>query len=86
MFLVQLAFVLGWVYHYSPAHQTPLSTWLFFDSIPIDIVWACTAVFFGFLFWYRRRKRAELGYLLHLQDQTPRSTFDHLKNGQTGTF
>lgn len=76
MFLFQLAFVLGWVYHYSPAHLRSLSKWLFFGSIPVDIVWVCTAVFFGFLVWYRRRKQAELCYLLDLQEQTPRSTFD----------
>jgi hypothetical protein len=71
MFLFQVAFILGWVYHYSPAHLTPLLTWLFFGSIPIDIVWVCTAAFFGFLVWYRRRKRAELAYLLGLQEQVP---------------
>jgi hypothetical protein len=65
MFLFQLAFILAWVYHYSPARSTSFLTWLFFGSIPIDIVWVCTAAFFGFLVWYRRRKRAELAYLLH---------------------
>jgi len=75
LFVFQIVFVLGWVYHYSPAHLTPLSTWLFFGSIPIDIVWVCTVVFFGFLVWYRRRKRAELACLLGLQEQKPtRST------------
>jgi hypothetical protein len=68
MFLFQLAFILTWVYHYSPARQTSLLTWLFFGSIPIDIVWVCTAAFFGFLVWYRRRKRAELTYLLGLRE------------------
>jgi hypothetical protein len=67
LFLLQIAFVLGWVYRYSPAHQTPLLTWLFFGSIPIDIVWLCTVAFFAFLVWYRRRKRAELAYFLGLQ-------------------
>jgi hypothetical protein len=66
--LFQLAFILTWVYHYSPARQTSLLTWLFFGSIPIDIVWVCTAAFFGFLVWYRRRKRAELTYLLGLRE------------------
>lgn len=81
MFLFQLAFVLGWVYHYSPAHLIPISTWLFFGSIPVDIVWLCTVVFFGFLFWYRRRKQVELSYLLDLQEQTPHSEYDHTKDG-----
>ena len=75
MFLLQVAFVLGWVYHYSPVHRTPLLTWLFFGSIPIDIIWLCSVAFFVFLVWYRRRKRAELAYLLGLQEQMPtRST------------
>jgi hypothetical protein len=73
LFIFQLAFVLGWVYHYSPAHLMPLSTWLFFGSISIDIVWVCTAAFFGFLVWYRRRKRAELAYFLGLQISDGRS-------------
>jgi hypothetical protein len=71
MFLLQVAFVLGWVYHYSAVHRTPLLTWLFFGSLPIDIVWLCTVAFFVFLVWYRRRKRAELAYLLGLQEQKP---------------
>jgi len=74
LFLFQIVFVLGWVYHYSPAHLPPLLTWLFFGSIPIDIVWICTPAFFGFLLWYRRRKRAELACLIGLQEQMPTSS------------
>jgi len=59
LFLLQMVFVLGWVYRNSPAHRQPLSTWLFFGSTPIDVVWMCTLAFFGFLVWYRQRKRAE---------------------------
>jgi hypothetical protein len=70
-FVVQIIFVLGWVYRFSPAHSTPLVRWLFFGSLPIDIVWLCTAAFFGFLIWHRRRKLAELDYLLSLQEDTP---------------
>lgn len=62
-FLVQVAFVLGWVYNNSPVRGTPLLRWLWFSSVPIDAVWFCTVVFFGFLVWYRRRKLAELAYL-----------------------
>jgi hypothetical protein len=69
VFVFQVVFILGWVYRYSPAHRTPLLTWLFFSSPPIDIVWLCTVVFFGFLVWYRRRKSAELAYLLCLREQ-----------------
>jgi len=67
LFLIQIVFLLGWVYNYSPEHRTPLLTWLFFGSVPIDIVWLCTVAFFGFLVWYRRRKRSELAYLLSLR-------------------
>jgi hypothetical protein len=74
-FLVQVVFVLGWVYNNSPAQDTPVLTWLFFSSVPIDAVWLCTVAFFGFLIWYRRRKQAELDYLLSLRGDMPaRST------------
>lgn len=66
-FLFHTAFVLGWVYHYSPTHQMPLLTWLLFGSVPIDVVWLCALAFFCSLFWYRRRKREEMAYLLGLQ-------------------
>ena len=69
LFVFQIVFVLSWVYRNSPAHLAPVGNWLFFGSIPIDIVWVCTAVFFGFLVWYRRRKRAELAWLLALQER-----------------
>jgi hypothetical protein len=72
-FLVQIVFVLGWVYNNSPVRGTPLLTWLFFSSIPIDAVWLCTVVFFGFLIWYRRRKLAELAYFLSLREDYARS-------------
>jgi len=71
LFLFQMAFVLGWVYRNSPAHRQPLSTWIFFGSIPIDIIWLCTLGFFVFLVWYWRRKQAELAYLLGLEDTGP---------------
>ena len=68
MYLFQIVFVLGWVYRNSPAHQQPLFTWLWFGSLPIDMVWLCTVGFFSFLVWFRRRKRTELAYLLGLQE------------------
>ena len=68
MYLFQIVFVLGWVYRNSPAHRQSLFSWLLFGSIPIDIVWLCTVAFFGFLVWFGRRKRAELAYLLGLQE------------------
>lgn len=71
-FVVQMVFVLGWVYKYSPAHSTPLVRWLFLSSVLIDAVWLCTAAFFGFLIWWRRRKLAELAYFLSLREDKPR--------------
>ena len=68
-YLAQTAFVLGWVYLHSPARQIPLSQWLWFSAIPIDLIWICTAVFFLALAWYARKKRAELLYLTRLRDQ-----------------
>jgi hypothetical protein len=70
-FLIQIGFVLGWVYKYSPAHSIPLLRWLFFSSLPIDTVWLCTVAFFGFLIWLRRRKLAELAYFLSLREDKP---------------
>ena len=67
-FLVQIGFILGWVYKNSPVQGTPVLAWLFFSSIPIDAVWLGTAAFFTFLIWYRRRKLAELAYFLNLRD------------------
>ena len=69
LFILQIVFVLGWVYRNSPAHRQPLSTWLFFGSLPIDVVWMCTLGFFGFLVWFRRRKRAEWASLIRLRER-----------------
>lgn len=68
-FVVQMVFVLGWTYKNAPVQNPPLFTWLLFSSAPIDAAWVCTVAFFGFLIWYRRRKRAELAYLLGLRDE-----------------
>jgi hypothetical protein len=66
LFLSEVVFCLGWIYHHSPEPRTPLLVWLFSHSLPIDIVWLSTLVFFGFLVWYRRKKRGELNYLQNL--------------------
>jgi hypothetical protein len=31
-------------------------------------VWFCTLAYLGFVIWYRRKKRAELNYLLALDE------------------
>jgi hypothetical protein len=38
--------------------------------MPLQIVWVFTVLFFGFLLWYRHRKRAELAYLPQMRDDT----------------
>ena len=67
LFLCEIVFCLGWVYNYSPEPRKPLLNWLFFSSLPIDFVWLSTLAFFAGLVWYRRKKRAELAYLLELR-------------------
>lgn len=67
LYVCQMTFILGWIYRHS-AGRTPLGTWLFFSSAFIDLVWVVTLVFFAVLFWYRRKKRAELAWLLRLID------------------
>jgi hypothetical protein len=69
LFLVQIVFCLGWVYNHAPHQRKPLLIWLLFSSFSVDIVWLTTLVFFGFLIWYRRKKRAEWAYLLNLREQ-----------------
>jgi len=66
--VTEVAFGLGWVHHHAPP-QAPLWKWLFFSSIPMDLVWFFTALLFGFMVWYRRKKRAELAKLLTLSAQ-----------------
>lgn len=68
LYAVQLAFCLGWIYHHAPQPKRPLLAWLFFGSLSIDIVWVATLAFFAGLIWHRRRKRAELAYLLELRN------------------
>jgi hypothetical protein len=75
LFVTEIAFCLGWVYHRTPPPRTPLLTWLFSNSLPIDIVWLSTLSLCGFLFWYRRKKRAELAYLQNLRDSLRQEMF-----------
>ncbi len=68
LFVAEIAFGLSWAYLHS-AIQTGIRKWLLFGSLRVDIVWACTAAFFGGLVWYRSRKRRELIRLLNLRDE-----------------
>jgi hypothetical protein len=69
LYISEIVFCLGWFYRHSPEPRTPLWAWLFFGSLTIDVVWAATLAFFGALIWYRRKKRAELAWLLGLRGQ-----------------
>jgi hypothetical protein len=56
LFVCEMAFCVGWIYRYS-APRSPL------------LVWLCAALslaFFAFLAWYRRKKKAELSWLMGL--------------------
>jgi hypothetical protein len=68
LYLVQIEFCLGWVYHHS-VHNRTLFQWLFFGTLPIDVVWVVTAVFFGCVIWYRKKKRGDLAWLMKLRDE-----------------
>jgi hypothetical protein len=56
LFVCELAFSLGWIYRYA-APRSPLLVWL---------CGALSLAFFAFLAWYRRKKRAELAWLMGL--------------------
>jgi len=73
LFLCELTFCLGWVYQHSGDKRAPLPVWLFFSSIPIDVVWLFTLAFAVTLVWFRRKKAAELAYLLSLRAEAPES-------------
>jgi hypothetical protein len=66
LFVCQTVFCLSWVYHHSPAQRPTVAVWLFFSSTTIDFVWISTIAFFSWLVWFRRKKRAELAYLLNM--------------------
>lgn len=67
LFVCELVFCLAWVYFHLPEPRLSAVRWLFFSSTEIDVVWLCTAVFFGYLVWYRRKKQRELAYLLSIE-------------------
>ena len=64
LYVCEMAFCMGWIYRYS-ATRTPLAQWLF-GSVFNALVWLCSVAFFVFLAWYRRKKRAELDWLVRL--------------------
>jgi hypothetical protein len=64
LFVCEMAFCLGWIYHHT-APRAPLLSWLF-GSLFHGFVWLFSVAFFVSLAWYRRKKRAELAWLLSL--------------------
>jgi hypothetical protein len=67
LYVGQMVFCLTWVYRHSREHG-PVGRWLFFGSREMDFVWVFTVVFFGALWWYRRRKRGELARLVEIRE------------------
>ena len=67
LYLSEIAFCLVWIYRHS-APRASWAAWLFFSSRFMDAVWLATFVFFAWLIWYRRKKQAELTWLLTLRD------------------
>jgi hypothetical protein len=57
LYFCEISFCLAWIYH-----RTGLEAGF------VAFISAISAVFMAIVFWYRRRKRAELGYLLGLQN------------------
>jgi hypothetical protein len=66
LFVCEMAFCLGWIYRHS-ASRAPFLLWLFGLWIN-GLVGPLTLAFFLFLVWYRRKKRAELAWLLSLSE------------------
>jgi len=66
LFVCEIAFCLGWIYRHK-APRAPLVPWLF-GSLFNDFVWLFSLAFFVFLAWYRRKKGAELAWLLILRE------------------
>jgi hypothetical protein len=68
LWVCEVLFCLAWVYH-ERATQEPLTLSAFLTSRAVMIVWICTLLFFAFLAWYQRKKRAEMAYLSDLRRQ-----------------
>ena len=64
LFVVELAFCLGWIYRRT-APRANLWNWLFASRFNA-CVWVFSSAFFVLLWRYRRKKRAELAWLLRL--------------------
>lgn len=81
LFLSEIVFCLMWNYHHSPERHSSLASWLLFGSVAVDIAWALTFVFFGIIFWHRRKKRVELQYLLNISRDLGETTQGRNRRG-----
>lgn len=63
LYFLELVFCLVWVYR----RTAQPSVELFLLSTPVIVVGICTVIFGTSVVWYRRKKGAELDYLLKLQ-------------------
>ncbi len=66
LFVCEMVFCLGWIYRHEET-RVPIWEWLF-SSWFHGMVWGGAALFYGFLVWYRRKKRAELAWLRDLRE------------------
>ena len=66
LYVCELTFCLGWIYRQSMP-RVALLPWLF-GSFSNGLVWLLTLAFFIFIARYRRKKRAELAWLLSLRE------------------
>ena len=65
LYAFQIVFCVAWIYH-RLSQEGPVSAAAFLFSERMLVVWAITVVFAGWVIWYRRKKNAELAYLLSL--------------------
>jgi hypothetical protein len=67
LYFCELLFCLAWVFRHLSQRQA-IRLEVFLSSGAVAGVWLCTAAYLGFVLWYRRKKRAELSYLLALDE------------------
>jgi hypothetical protein len=69
LYFCELLFCLTWVFRHL-SQREPIRLEAFLSSGPVAVVWLCTLTYVGFVLWYRRKKRAELSYLLALDGRS----------------
>lgn len=69
LYFCELLFCLTWVFRHL-SQREPIRLEAFLSSGAVMGVWFCTLAYLGFVIWYRRRKQAELNYLLALDERS----------------